>query len=138
MRTLVLSLLILLAATSVAAAQIVIEITEQDCSQLVRHVASPDVTFTPGVDVNGDPVAPADLNGAQQIPAPDVVTLPLTLDLAERLGVPANGNADFLARPVIGDVAITSDGRVSFNGTPLTSEAEHELAQKCQEVIATP
>ena len=35
---------------------------------------------------------------------------------------------------VIGDVVVTSDGRVTFNGTPLTSDAQHELAQKCQQI----
>jgi hypothetical protein len=133
-----LAALILVSATAAATAQITVEITEQDCSQLVQHVAAADVAYQPGVDVNGDAVAPADLNGAQQIPAPDVVSFPLTLDLADRLGISLGDGVDILARPVIGDVAITSDGRVFFNGNPLTSDEQFELAQKCQRIAAQP
>ncbi|MCZ6586636.1 MAG: hypothetical protein O7B24_01660 [Alphaproteobacteria bacterium] len=108
--------------------------SEPDGSKLTRHTASNDSTYQPGVDVNGSEVAPADLNGSGHIPAPDAITFPLTLDLASRLGIPPGGNADYLARPVIGDVVVTSDGRVTFNGTPLTSDVQFELAQKCQRV----
>ena len=127
-------MLILMGATAAATAQTTVQISEQDCSQLTRHIASNDSTYQPGVDVNGSAVAPADLNGSGQIPAPDAITFPLTLDLASRLGIPPGGNADYLARPVIGDVVVTSDGRVTFNGTPLTSDVQFVLAQKCQRV----
>ena len=131
-------MLILMGATAAATAQTTVQISEQDCSQLTRHIASNDATYQPGVDVNGSAVAPADLNGSGQIPAPDAITIPLTLDLASRLGIPPGGNADYLARPVIGDVVVSRDGRVTFNGTPLTSDAQHELAQKCQRVDKRP
>ena len=119
-------------ATNAAAAQVTVQITEQDCSRLVRHVATADTTYQPGVDVDGKPVAPADLDGGQQVSAPDTIVFPLTLDLADRLGVPPAGDADFLARPVIGEVAVTHDGRVLLNGVALTSDEQHELAMKCQ------
>lgn len=136
MRTLALSLLFLQGMIGAATAQATVQISEQDCSQLARHVAANDVAYQPGVDVSGNAVAPADLEGSGQITMPETVIIPLTLDLASRLGIPPEGNADYLARPVIGDVAIGADGRVTFNGMPLTSEAQHELAQKCQRVGA--
>ena len=111
-----------------------VQISQQDCSQLAGRIASNDVNYQPGVDASGNAVAPADLNGPGQISMPDAITIPLSLDLASRLGIPPEGNADYLARPVIGDVVITRDGRVTFNGTPLTSEDQHELAQKCQRI----
>lgn len=132
MRILPIAMLILMGATTAVTAQTAVRISRQDCSQLSRHIASSDATYQPGVDVNGNAVAPADLNGSGQIPAPDAITIPLTLDLASRLGIPPGGNADYLARPVIGDVVVSRDGRVTFNGTPLTSDAQFELAQKCQ------
>ena len=138
MQILPIAMLILMGATAAATAQTTVQISEQDCSQLTRHIASNDATYQPGVDVNGSAVAPADLNGSGQIPAPDAITIPLTLDLASRLGIPPGGNADYLARPVIGDVVVSRDGRVTFNGTPLTSDAQHELAQKCQRVGKRP
>lgn len=138
MRTLPFVALFFVAAATAAYGQITVQISKQDCSQLVRHVASSDVGFQPGVDVNGNAVAPADLEGTRTIPAPDAISIPLTLDLASRLGIPPGGNADYLARPVIGDVVVTSDGRVSFNGMPLTSEIQHELAQLCQRRVSRP
>jgi len=121
---------VFLATATTATAQTTVEITEQDCSQLVRHVAAADVTYQPGVDVDGDAVAPADLEPTGQIAVPEVISFPLTIDLSERLGLPA----DTLARTVIGDIEVTADGRVTFNGQPLTSDEQHELAQKCQHV----
>lgn len=138
MRTLPIAALFLASATTAASAQITVEITEQDCSQLVQHVAAADVAYQPGVDVNGNAVAPADLDGPQQIPAPEVISFLLTLDLADRLGIQPVDAVDVLARPVIGIVAITSDGRVSFNGNPLTSDDQFELAQLCQRVGKRP
>ena len=134
MRTTPIAALIFIAAASAAAAQTTVQISEQDCSQLARHVAVNDTSYQPGVDVNGNAVTPADLNGSATIPAPDAIVIPLTLDLASRLGIPPGGNADYLARPVIGDVVVASDGRVTFNGVPLTSDAQHDLSQLCQRV----
>lgn len=128
MRVLLTATAILLAAAPGAQAQATVTVSEQDCSRLIRHVASADVNYQPGVDVNGNSVAPADLNGGSQIAAPDVISFPLTLDLSERLGLPA----DTLARPVIGDVTVASGGQVTFNGKPLTSDEQRELAQQCQ------
>lgn len=120
--------MIFLATAAVAQAQATVKVSEQDCSRLVKHVASADVNYKPGVDVRGNSVAPADLNSGGQIAAPDVISFPLTLDLSERLGLPE----DTLARPVIGDVKVTASGQVTFNGKPLTSDEQRELAQKCQ------
>ena len=138
MRYLAIAMLYLIGATAAAAAPTTVQISEQDCSQLARHVAVDDTTYQPGIDVNGNAVTPADLNGSAQIPAPDAIIIPLTLDLASRLGIPPGGNADYLARPVIGDVVVARDGRVTFNGTPLTSDAQYELSQLCQRVTKRP
>lgn len=121
----------LIFAVSVPAqGQTTVQITESDCSRLVRHVAADDVAYRPGVDVNGNAVAPADLNAQPQISVPDVVSIPVTIDLATNLGI----NTPFLARPTVGEVQITRDGRVSFNGQPIGDAAQHELAKRCQQV----
>ena len=101
-----------------------------DCSQLVTHVASSDVSYRPGVDVTGNAVPPADLNAQPQISVPDVISIPVTIDLATNLGI----NTPFLARPTVGEVQITRDGRVSFNGQPIGDSTQHELAKRCQQV----
>ncbi|MBT3400614.1 MAG: hypothetical protein HN420_11545 [Rhodospirillaceae bacterium] len=93
-------------------------------------MASSDVSYRPGVDVNGNAVAPADLNAQPQISVPDVISIPVTIDLATNLGI----NTPFLARPTVGEVQITRDGRVSFNGQPIGDSTQHELAKRCQQV----
>jgi hypothetical protein len=80
-------------------AQTTVRITEADCSRLVNHVAAADVNYRPGVDVNGNAVAPADLNTQPQIRMPDVISIPVTIDLATNLGI----DTPFLARPTVGD-----------------------------------
>jgi len=93
-------------------AQTTIVITKAECDRLVTHVASADVAYTPGVDVNGNAVAPAYLNPQPQISVPDTISIPVTIDLAANLGIPTS----FLARPTVGEVQVSSDGRVTFNG----------------------
>ncbi|MDA0786872.1 MAG: hypothetical protein O3B37_11355 [Proteobacteria bacterium] len=96
-------------------------------------MASADVAYRPGVDVNGNAVAPADLNAQPQIAVPDVISIPVTIDLATNLGI----NTPFLARPTVGEVQITRDGRVTFNGQPIGGAAQQELAKRCQQVSVT-
>lgn len=116
-----------------AHAQTTLQITESDCSQLVTHVASSDVSYRPGVDVNGNAVAPADLNAQPQIAVPDVISIPVTIDLATNLGI----NTPFLARPTVGEVQTTRDGRVTFNCQPIGGSAQQELAKRCQQIGVT-
>lgn len=73
-------------------------------------------------------MAPADLNVSANIQVPDVIAIPVTIDLATSLGIQTN----FLARPTVGEVQVDRDGRVTFNGQPVISDAEHELARQCQ------
>jgi hypothetical protein len=116
-------------AMTLAHAQATIRMTEADCSRLTAHVPAADVAYQPGVDVNGNAVAPADLNGGTQIAVPDVIAIPVTIDLATTLGI----NTNFLARPTVGTVEVTSDGRVSYNGQPVGGHAQQELARLCQQ-----
>lgn len=109
-------------------AQTTVVITKADCDRLVTHVASADASYTPGIDVNGNAVAPADLDGQPQISVPDTIAIPVTIDLATNLGIPTS----FLARPTVGEVQVSADGRVTFNGQPVSGDAEHELAKQCQ------
>lgn len=121
-----------LAVSTPIHAQPTVQITESDCSRLVTHVAAADVNYRPGVDVNGNAVAPADLNPQPQIAVPEVISIPVTIDLATDLGI----DTPFLARPSVGEVQVTRDGRVSFNGQPIGDSAQHELARRCQQIGA--
>ena len=94
----IMSIALLSAVSAPVHAQTTVRISEMDCSQLVTHVASSDVSYRPGVDVNGNAVAPADLNAQPQISVPDVISIPVTIDLATNLGI----NTPFLSRPTVG------------------------------------
>ncbi len=130
-KPLIISVLAVFAAlTGNAAAQTTVQITRADCDRLVTYVPANDVAYTPGVDVNGNAVATADLNGQPQIAMPEVILIPVTVDLATNLGIAT----PFLARPTVGEVQVTSDGRVTFNGQPVGGDAQQELAKTCQNI----
>ncbi len=111
----------------------VVKITREDCSRLIRHQPSDDVAYTPGVTKRGKKVVSADLN-SQPITLPDVIRIPITVDLFERYNIPAN-QANFEAEAEIGVVEVHKDGSSYFNGQPLQDEEQRELAQKCQNII---
>lgn len=122
-----------LAVFAMAAAaqdQVIVTITKADCDRLVEHRPAPDVAYQPGVDVNGQPVVPADLNGGLQLAVPDTIRIPITVDLFNRFGIPANPNS-FEAEAVVGEVTYR-DGRATFNGQPLQDDAAAELSTLCQ------
>jgi hypothetical protein len=113
---------------------VTIRVTKADCARLVKHEPDADVAYEPGVDVRGNEVAPADLDGGLRIELPETVAIPIEVDLFDRLGLPSD-------RRYEGDVQVGTvrvdldDGRATFNGQPLTPEEQHELARRCQEVL---
>lgn len=124
------ALAVFLVLSGSAAAQTTVEITRSDCDRLAVHAPSADVAYTPGVDVDGNAVAPADLNGSAPIAMPEVISIPVTVDLAANLGIAT----PFLARPTVGEVQVSSDGQVTFNGQPVGGKAQKDLARRCQQI----
>lgn len=119
---------------NVAAAQTVI-ITRADCTRLVAHAPAPGVKYTPGVDVRGRPVVPADLGGRPKMKLPDTIEIPVQLDLQKRLGLPANPNLYEMDDVTVGTARIrVKDGRAWFNGEPLTTDEHHAMARACQKL----
>jgi hypothetical protein len=112
-----------------------LSISESDCARLAKHYPSDDVTYQPGRDVNGKPVVPADLNGSGGLILPKAVVIPIEIDLFQRYGIPAN-NANFKGDIFIGEVVVdVASGRATFNGQPLQSDDEAELAARCQQIL---
>lgn len=117
-----------------------VTISKQDCQRLTRHIPADDVTYQPGVDVRGKAVAPADLNandpdGRPELIMPRTVLIPIEVDLFDRFGIPPGG-ANFDADAFIGEVTVDiATGEAYFNGQPLQSEAEAELAARCQRIM---
>lgn len=124
---------LLFAAGSPSALGETITITNADCAALIRHVPAPGVDYQPGVDVEGNAVAPADLGGAPTIKLPDEVHIPITVDLAARYGIPATSNL-FKSEAYIGSARVNlKDGRAWFNGQPLSSDEQHALSRLCMQ-----
>ncbi|MDD5586508.1 MAG: hypothetical protein PHY92_06075 [Alphaproteobacteria bacterium] len=103
------------------------------CRALVKHVPDADVTYRPGVDVNGRPVAPADLPGSADFQVQNPISIPLTADLMKFLNFPADSFPfNTMGRTDINLGTLTVDGgRVLYNGQPLTSDQQDNLAVLC-------
>lgn len=108
-------------------------VTRQTCDQLVQHVPDADVPYQPGVDVNGRPVAPADLPGNAQIKIPETFEIPITVDLGQRLGIPSDPKR-FRAKAQIGTVTYR-DGQAYLNGQPLHDPDAAALSRACQKIM---
>lgn len=120
---------------SAAAAQFgdgrgILVVDPRACQVLERHVPDADVTYRPGVDVQGRAVAPADLPGSAGAMAHDFpITFDITADVADRIGLPAGsglgvGNVAAARVEVIGD-------RVTLNGRDIGGAARGELQVLC-------
>jgi len=114
-----------------AAAQQV-AVTEQDCKQLVAHYPRPDVNYTPGVDVYGRKVAPADLPSSGGITPSQTYTFDVNADL-RKYGLGPNSPLS-LPSVGIGRITIEDQGRqVYFNGQPLGDTEQRALAEACRQ-----
>lgn len=69
--------------------------------------------FVSGVDVNGNAVVPADLDGGEAAGIYDPVIIPVSIDLNARYGQNA-ANAEL--KPEVAWIEIYRDGRILFNG----------------------
>lgn len=104
------------------------------CQTLVQHVPDADVAYQPGFDVHGKPVAPADLPGQPSIQLPDVIKIPLTLDLAKTLNLKPSAypfNKFGSGTEAQLGVLTIEGNRVEFNGKPLTDAQQDKLAVLC-------
>ena len=108
-----------------------IAISRKDCSRLVNHEPAPDVTYQPGVDVHGRPVAPADLGGGQQIQLPDVIYIPIEVLIQDKYGIPAN-SVLYDATALVGVVSVRGN-QVYFEDQPLTDPEIVALEEACRD-----
>ncbi|WP_029008476.1 hypothetical protein [Azospirillum halopraeferens] len=103
---------------------------DAECQWLTAHRPAPDVEFTPGVDVHGHPVAPADLPGsAGAAPRPDRFEIPVSLAFLRRAGVAVPPSV-LPPGTEIGRLVVEG-GRLSFNGQPLGGADADRLYALC-------
>jgi hypothetical protein len=123
--------LVVLTILGAAPASAEIAISERDCRQLVvKHEPAPDVTFQPGVDVHGNQVAPADLNGGSQLKLPDVIYIPLEVLIQDKFGIPAN-SVLYEAKAQVGIVAVRGD-KVYYEDQLLNDPETVALEEACR------
>lgn len=102
------------------------------CAELAA--AAPDTAgadYMPGVDANGDAVAPADLPGGAPPLALDNFPIEISVNLQKRFGIPADAKV-FRGKAIVGLVTIR-DGRAFFNGEPITDNERAMMVAACRE-----
>jgi len=117
-----------------AAAKAEIAVSRKDCERLVRHEPAPDVAYQPGVDVHGNPVAPADLGGGQQIELPDVIYIPIEVLVQDKYGIPAN-SVLYEAKAQVGIVQVRGN-RVFYEDQELTAPETAALEAVCRDRLS--
>lgn len=101
------------------------------CQRLTRHVPAADVEYRPGVDVHGRAVAPADLAGSASAQPPIPIDLPLSIDLARRMGI-ALPSVPFLPNDVTAVWLTVVGNQLYLNGQPIDPGAEERLYVYCR------
>ena len=136
-------LLVVLAATLLGAAAAParaesepVRVDRDACANVVAHVPDADVAYKPGVDVNGKPVAPADLPGSVQLDLPDSFVITLELNLAKSV-IPVPGPKGLEPKVQLGLITVVGD-RVYYNGQPLDDPEQVRLAAACREFMKRP
>ncbi len=125
----------LLGGPSAAGEQnLVLRVTEADCANIIKHIAHPDVTYRPGVDVRGNAVKPADVNGGNDLGLSGDYRVTIEVDTADRLGIPADPDR-YDADVQVGDVVVDQAGNVYFNGKPLGDRYQQDIARHCREML---
>jgi hypothetical protein len=100
------------------------------CDRLGPEADVPGADYTPGVDVRGEAVAPADLPGsAPSIKAED---FPIEIDakLRRRFGVDSLSKL-FRSKAIVGYVTV-QDGRAFFNGEPIGGNERDMILAACR------
>lgn len=125
MKTIVMTTVALLAVSTPALAQNSAALCKIYAVQ--GGAAAVPATYQPGVDVNGNPVVPADGGASAAVGAPGSVRIPVTVELAQQLGaaVPAGVALD----APVGVVNVAANGSVSFNGQDITAQTAALCAQ---------
>lgn len=105
-------------------------ITDKDCEMLADYQPSADVNYKPGVDVDGNTVAPADLPSTSPIEAPKKISFDIAADYAGQLGINLPAGSQALA--TVGKVTVdTVTGEVTWNGKPVEGDAMAALKKAC-------
>ncbi|MEK7801240.1 MAG: hypothetical protein AAB276_02190 [Pseudomonadota bacterium] len=87
------------------------------CNRSFIKADAHEADYKAGVDVNGNPVAPADLAGEPSI-FPNFISMPLTIDFADKLQKTLPQGMEL--KPSMGHLKLYASGKVEFNGQDIT------------------
>ncbi|HLI20079.1 MAG TPA: hypothetical protein VKV32_03105 [Stellaceae bacterium] len=103
-------------------------ISSQTCAELGGDASVPSADYQPGLDVNGNGVAPADLpsSGAS---SPTIENFPIEIDqsLAGKFNLPPGA----APKAILGYVTVR-DNQAYFNGQPLNADQNAALQSACK------
>lgn len=105
--------------------------SSQVCASLAGTTPTPGVPsadYQPGVDANGNAVAPADLPSTPSIPTVDNFPIEIDQQLANRFHLPPGAST----KAILGYVTV-QDNQAYFNGQPLNADQTAALAEACRE-----
>jgi hypothetical protein len=109
-----------------------IVVTVEDCRRLVRYRDTGSAEYTPGVDVYGKPVTPAEVENAPTVNLPESIEIEIGIDIAEKYGFGAGG--DYTGEARLGRVTVR-DGLVYFNGQALGDAVQEDVARACERLL---
>jgi hypothetical protein len=102
--------------------------SSQICATLAGATSgAASAEYQPGVDVNGNAVAPADLPSASSTPSVDNFPIEIDQRLARRFNLPPGGDA----KAILGYVTVRGN-QAYFNGQPLNTDQTAALAEACR------
>lgn len=111
--------------------QVRLVLTRDDCTRILQLADPAAASYRPGVDVQGRPVAPADLGGgsAGTFGLADRVTIDLLLPPPE---VPGGRRLPSRSETRVGRLAVDlASGQVTIDGRPIGDPVARALAEAC-------
>lgn len=113
----------------------VITLNRETCQSLqIEATPAADVAYKPGVDSQGQTVVPADVeNGLPPLKFPQEIKIPINILTAPYPTTP--GQLD-IHKGKIGEVSVSLDGKVTFNGQPLYNQDADAIKKACQKIMA--
>lgn len=104
---------------------------QNDAKQMCKAIQSVTAEYTPGVDVKGNAVTPADLNDSViETPVLQPVTIPVEIDVIERFELEIPPESGIELKPRVADITIYPDGKVEYNGQEITQRSAFVCAQE--------
>lgn len=100
------------------------------CRLLPAYRQAPGVEFQPGIDVEGKPVAPADLS-ASEMTEFETMEIPVEIDLIQKFGLNVPPGTEL--KPYAALISIHKNGKVDYNGQDISPQAEKLCGERNSE-----